>query len=278
MYPEPINVPAPECKNVVQLISGGAPANDGEFPHYALLGYNKSGTSDEYDFRCGGTLISDQHVLTAAHCFKLQLLSFVRLGENDITVKSKQEYDVPIEGFLKHPENRFSKVYHDIVLVKLKYQVNFTKSIRPACLSDTENRNITKYIATGFGMTENNENSETMMKVALEKFPEDDCLARVKHLESRYGLGILPGQMCVGSNTVGRDTCVGDSGGALQTVTNPSTCTFHVVGVVSTGLKGCGIGKARAVYTKVPYYLDWIEEIVWGAKMNSAYEKILVPK
>ncbi|KFB54063.1 hypothetical protein ZHAS_00002914 [Anopheles sinensis] len=116
-----------------------------------------------------------------------------------------------------------------------------------------------------------------MMKVVLENYPENDCYERVKFLGSRFALGIQPGQLCAGSNLVGRDTCVGDSGGALQTVTDPSSCTFHVVGVISTGLVGCGVGKSRAVYTKVSHYLDWIEENVWGSKAYSTgtFKKIM---
>ncbi|KFB38142.1 hypothetical protein ZHAS_00005432 [Anopheles sinensis] len=185
-------------------------------------------------------------------------------------------HEVAIEGFLKHPKHRFTKVYHDIALVKLKYRVYFTSNIRPACLWDTDKRNTSMYIATGFGKNETlGKLSTQMMKVVLEEFPEEDCVKRF-NLKSRFGRGITDGLLCVGSNTTVRDTCLGDSAGPLQTVTDPSTCTYHVIGVVSTGLKGCGIGKARAVYTMVSYYLDWIEENVWGPKANSmeTYEKI----
>ncbi|KFB35242.1 hypothetical protein ZHAS_00001385 [Anopheles sinensis] len=276
MHATPLNFKTYNCSNVVQLVSGGEIARDGEFPHHALLGYNKSGTENEYVFRCGGTLISDRHVLTAAHCFKTDYPSIVRLGEYDLMIFTGYEYDVPIEGFLRHPEHDFGNVYNDIALVKLKNKVTFTESIRPACLWDTEIRNVSKFVASGFGYTSMYEALPTQMaKVVLEKFPKEDCFERLNVL-GHFGRGIIDGQLCVGSNTEGRDTCEGDSGGPLQTVTDPSTCTFHVVGVISTGIRGCGVGKSRAVYTNVSHYLGWIEENVWGDKADSTdiYEAI----
>ncbi|KFB35241.1 hypothetical protein ZHAS_00001384 [Anopheles sinensis] len=198
MYALPIDVTSHSCKKVVQLIAGGEPAENGEFPHHALLGYKKIGTEREYKFECGGTLISDRHVLTAAHCFKSEYPSIVRLAVYDI--EKDYGHEVPVEGFLRHPNHSHFNVYHDIALVKLENRVYFTPSIRPACLWDTERSNISKYIATGFGMNEHYEHSKNMMKVVLENYPENDCYERVKFLGSRFALGIQPGQLCAGSN------------------------------------------------------------------------------
>ncbi|XP_058169285.1 serine protease snake-like [Anopheles ziemanni] len=268
LYPTAIKFESNNCTNVVQLIVGGEAARYGEFPHHALLGYRKEGGSKwDFDFRCGGTLISDRHVLTAAHCFKEEEPTVVRLGEYDTTYSDHQEYQVDIQqgGIRKHPEYKNSRSYHDIALVKLANKVVFSKFIRPACLWDTEYRNTSRYIATGFGYNETLSGvlSTKMMKVQLDEFPVESCVESFK-FNPRFRAGIQDGQLCVGSIVEGRDTCQGDSGGPLQTVTSPNTCMYHIVGITSTG-SACGIGQAKAIYTKVSYYIDWIEDNVWGS-------------
>uniref|UniRef100_A0A182N6C5 Peptidase S1 domain-containing protein n=1 Tax=Anopheles dirus TaxID=7168 RepID=A0A182N6C5_9DIPT len=264
MSPTPIVIATSNCSNVVQLIAGGEEAKFGEFPHHALLGYRQEETKWGYDFRCGGTLVSEQHVLTAAHCFSHDIPELVRLGEFDTGTYSNDEYDAEIASFRRHPNHSFTRPYNDIALVKLKHRITFTHHIRPACLWRTEERDKNQYIATGFGHTEaNGVLSRTMMKVQLAEFRAGDCNFLFKRL--RYSQKCMQdGQLCVGSSFQGRDTCKGDSGGPLQVLTNNKTCTYSVVGITSKG-PDCGIGESKAIYTKVSHYIGWIEDNVWGA-------------
>ena len=102
-----------------------------------------------------------------------------------------------------------------------------------------------------------------MMKVNLDEFPVSDCKRSFKS-HPKFRQGVRDGQLCVGSIVEGRDTCQGDSGGPLQVVTNPRSCSFAVVGITSIG-GVCGGPNAKAIYTKVSHYIDWIEDNVWGA-------------
>uniref|UniRef100_A0A182Q7C5 Peptidase S1 domain-containing protein n=1 Tax=Anopheles farauti TaxID=69004 RepID=A0A182Q7C5_9DIPT len=266
MYSDPIEITYSNCSNVDQLIVGGEPAKEGEFPHHALLGYPKNGDKLDFEFICGGTLISRQHVLTAAHCFAFRLPAVVRLNEYDTSVRSDRELTVDIVAYRKHPNYTVKYSYCDIALAKLKEPVDVSMFVRPACLWETEQRTTTRFIATGFGRTQSqgSDLSTVMMKVQLEEFPAEDC-KRIVEGNRHWPTDMHDEDLCVGSATEGHDTCEGDSGGPLQIVTNPRTCTYSVVAITTAGSRACGISPSKAIYTKVSYYIDWIEDNVWGA-------------
>jgi secreted trypsin-like serine protease len=69
---------------------------------------------------------------------------------------------------------------------------------------------------------------------------------------------VQPSQICAGVPDGKNDTCQGDSGGPLQIVVDEQHC---IVGVVSFGI-ACGYALP-SIYTRVSFYLDWIESIVW---------------
>lgn len=70
-------------------IVGGTPAKLGAFPWMALIGY--SNDLGETSFKCGGSLITKRHVLTAAHCLK-STLSSVRLGEHNLDTNDEAKH------------------------------------------------------------------------------------------------------------------------------------------------------------------------------------------
>ncbi|XP_065078150.1 serine protease snake-like [Ochlerotatus camptorhynchus] len=262
LNPNPIKYSSFNCSKTVDLIVGGEATKPNEFPHQALLGWRQADDSNEYRFDCGGSLISERYVLTAAHCFKNGYPDIVRLGEHNLNDDSDNQVDFEIESFSKHPLHRYAFSYHDIALVKLAENVRFSKVIRPACLWTGMNLNVSSVIATGFGLLQTaGDSSEVLRKVMLDILDRQEC--EEMFIDRRFKNGIIDGQLCIGSKRGGKDTCQGDSGGPIQVITEPKGCIYHVIGVTSTGA-ACGINRSPSIYTRVASYMDWIEDIVWN--------------
>ncbi|EAT37101.1 AAEL010867-PA [Aedes aegypti] len=258
--PNPLKVTSFNCSKTVDLIVGGEVAKKNEFPHQALLGWISPDDPEEYKFECGGSLISERYVLTAAHCFKRGNPDIVRLGEHNIDDDSDNQVDFEIESIERHPEYKFRASYHDIALIKLKENVRFSKVIRPACLWTGQNINVSALIATGFGSMETaGSGSNLLRKVVLQFIDRQICIRQFTGRQ--FKAGIIDEQLCIGSETSGKDTCQGDSGGPIQTILEPKGCTYHIIAVTSLGPLSCG--NSPALYTRVSGYIDWIEANVW---------------
>lgn len=156
--PKPVLFDSYKCDKTTGLIVGGEDAKPEEFPHQALIGWPSQDRRRTSVFLCGGTLISEQFVLTAAHCGFFKDLggkpTVIRLGELNLQDDDDDQVDFFIDAFIKHPQFRYKLAYHDIALVKMDQPVLLSKVIRPACLWTGNQLNYTTAIATGFGFTE----------------------------------------------------------------------------------------------------------------------------
>ncbi|KAL7042181.1 hypothetical protein ACKWTF_001052 [Chironomus riparius] len=240
----------------VPLVVGGEVANIYEFPHQALLGYNKG---NPQEWLCGGSLVSHLFVLTAAHCkFSEEhgIVKFVKLGVHNRKFNNNKTVTFGIDEIILHPKYDSFRQLNDIALIKLDKEVKFSEHIYPICLPTTK-PDAERAIVTGFGRTGDKELSDHLMKATVEEFESSDC----EYVFENYnGTAML----CYGHHTKNQDSCEGDSGGPLQISNDDNVkCTYTQVGIVSFGSSDCGSQNVPAVYVNVINYLDWIEEIVW---------------
>ncbi|XP_073840715.1 venom serine protease Bi-VSP-like [Musca autumnalis] len=242
-------------------IVGGDESQIGAWPWMALIGYDPYSVRP---FKCGGTLISNRHVITAAHCIRSDL-SFVRLGEFDLSSETETTYlDVNVIKHSKHPQfgkNRRS----DLAILLLETIVQFTDLIAPICMPNSITLRSKSYVnsmpfVAGWGNTEQSGSSSQVLKeTQLPVLENNVCRQIYKRLvpsvpDEDYGDAIL----CAGYTVGGSDTCQGDSGGPLMIPELYKGVTrYYLIGVVSYG-HGCG--KVPGIYISTQHWMDWIEE------------------
>ncbi|KAK5649718.1 hypothetical protein RI129_000747 [Pyrocoelia pectoralis] len=267
-YTVPEDIPVSYEITPVLTVVGGTKASAEEFPHMAVLGF---GDENEIQWLCGGTLISENYVLTAAHCTASQEfgeVKFVRLGDLNLKLDTDdaQPQTLRVSEIHRYPDYKPPSQYHDIALLKLSRPASFTKYVRPACLHTT--RNLPEHsppIATGWGkLGFVGDSSDDLMKVTLTYYTNERCKEVYANTPARrLQNGIADDlQICAGGLNNSKDTCQGDSGGPLQARSLDNFKLFYVVGITSFG-KGCGVINTPGVYTRVSNYINWIEDIVW---------------
>ena len=210
-YEEDVGQVESICEVAEPLIIGGNITKQGEFPHMAAIGWKYNGFSS---FQCGGSLISERFVLTAAHCNmdgRGRPPTFVRLGDQNLKIREPEmsEIDVPIYKFIQHEKFNSSSFYYDIAVIKLVYTVVFNNVTRPACLWQASTLLSKDVIASGWGRAKETgfSTSDDLRKAELHIIRPDICKQLLNLPQFRRG--ILSSQMCAGVLTGGIDTCNG---------------------------------------------------------------------
>lgn len=194
-----------------------------------------SSESGSKELSCGGTLITDRYVLTAAHCIRNNLVG-VRLGEHNIKVENGEEceyvddekkcldpyQEIEINRSIKN--SNYSKGVNDIALIELKNPADLKmNNVETICLpllhtnqiDQLDEKSREKMIISGWGITENNTRSDFLMKAYVPYVNVTHCKQTLK--VRNIQLDIEECNFCAGGAVAQHkvDTCRGDSGGFI---------------------------------------------------------------
>ncbi|KAG8524896.1 Chymotrypsinogen 2, partial [Galemys pyrenaicus] len=238
-------VPAipPVLSGTARIVNGKA-AFPGSWPWQVSLQY-----SNGFHF-CGGSLISRNWVVTAAHCNVRKFHRVVagmfdkRSKKNVQVLRIAQVFENP--GFIKHNSS------NDIALLKLATPARFSNIVSPVCLPRAEdNFSIGSLcVTTGWGRTNfHGVGSNKLLQATMPLLYNDECA-------DIWGPVITDAMVCAGANYI--TSCLGDSG-------SPLVCrkdgAWTLVGIVSFVSASCRT-SIPTVYSLVTEFRPWIQKIL----------------
>uniref|UniRef100_A0A672R127 Prothrombin n=1 Tax=Sinocyclocheilus grahami TaxID=75366 RepID=A0A672R127_SINGR len=262
-------------------IVGGEEAEVASAPWQVML-YKRS----PQELLCGASLISDEWILTAAHCilyppwnknFTINDI-IVRLGKHSRTKYERgAEKIVAIDEIIVHPKYNWKEnLNRDIALLHMKKPVTFTNEIHPVCLPT---KNIAKNLmfagykgrVTGWGnLRESWSSNPTNLPSVLQQIHlpiVDQSMCR-----NSTSVIITDNMFCAGyqpDDTKRGDACEGDSGGPFV-MKSPTDKRWYQIGIVSWG-EGCDRDGKYGFYTHLFRMRRWMKKVI--DKTGSADEE-----
>ncbi|MBN3276696.1 MASP1 protease, partial [Polyodon spathula] len=252
---------------LLKRIVGGRNAEPGFFPWQALI------------------MVEDlSRVLTAAHVLQSQRRdsTVVPVCKEHVTVylglydmrNKRGAVNLTAEKIILHEDFDPWNYNNDIALVKLKENVSMNPWVMPVCLppigqesDDPEphtlglvagwgisnpNVSMDKAVSSDLGMV-----SDILQYIKLPVVLHSECKTSFESRSGNYN--ITDNMFCAGFYEGGKDTCLGDSGGAFV-MEDPHSKRWVAQGLVSWGAsEECGSQRVYGVYTKVSKYTEWLE-------------------
>lgn len=223
-------------------IIGGQEAKPHSRPYmaYLCIWNPKKGPKE-----CGGFLIQEKFVLTAAHCWGSSIN--VTLGAHNIKKQERTQQVIAVKRAIPHPDYNHKSFSHDIMLLQLERKAKWTAAVRPLPLPRDKAWVKPGQVCSvaGWGkVSPMGMYPDTLQEVWLTVQQDKECRS---HLPSHYNNTI---QLCVGDPKEKKSSFKGDSGG-------PLVCNKVAQGIVSYGKEN---GDTPRAYTKISSFLPWIKK------------------
>ncbi|CAF0809821.1 unnamed protein product [Adineta ricciae] len=212
------------------------------------------------DDLCGGTIIHESFIITAAHCFDSGFLS------SSITIyagslKYHDGIKKTVSRVYLHPNYTAATIGNDIALIELTTPLNLSDvNLAKICLPNVTST-IKEYppagtslLAAGWGtLSFGGQFPDSLQQVTIQAVAAgmSYCESIVTDSKIQFCAGRMP--------EGGKDTCQGDSGGPL--IMFNSNKQWELVGIVSYGNR-CALPKSPGVYTRVSSYIKWINDTI----------------
>ncbi|XP_077007972.1 serine protease 55 [Tamandua tetradactyla] len=244
-------------------IIGGIEAKVGEFPWQVSIQANN-------EHFCGGAILNNWWILTAAHCFVINKVLptelIVVLGTNDLTSPSLEMRMVT--NMILHKDFDKNSMDNDIALLLVDTPIIFNDLKVPICLPKESNHSTWHECwAAGWGWTktgDKNSANTDLLKVPMIIMDREEC--------SKKFPKVTKNMMCAGYRNENYDACQGDSGGPLVCTPEPGE-KWYQVGIISWG-KSCGQTNVPGIYTLLANYNFWIKNVTQLEGRPFNYEQI----
>ena len=226
-------------------IVGGEKADIKQHPWQVALQFKGN-------FFCGGSIIGQRWILTAAHCFKLSARGGDWRAKAGATNHATSGFWAEVERVIVHEKYNPTTYENDIALIKLK--VPSAGRVIPLVDASATPQVGQPLEVTGWGATEEGGGASKDLQKASVPYAD----TAVCNEPASYNGGVRPNMMCAGYREGGIDACQGDSGGPLVWRTPDGPV---LVGVVSFG-DGCARKLKYGIYTRVSAYREWIDRAI----------------